>query len=75
MACRRVIIVGERVVKDFIGALVFTFSFLVDWNVFMARTGSDSSESGSAEKIAVPGMVPTPNNTPRKETEKERKNK
>jgi hypothetical protein len=74
MACRRVIVVGERVVKDFIGALVFIFSFLVDWNVFMG-TGSDSSELGSAEKIAVPGMVPTPNNTPRKESEKERKNK
>jgi len=30
---------------------------------------------GSEEKVSMPSMAPTPNNTPRKETERERKNK
>ncbi|KAJ3513909.1 hypothetical protein NLJ89_g2678 [Agrocybe chaxingu] len=49
MACKRVIVVGERVVKEFYapGAL-------------------------QPEKVAVPSLAPTPNNTPRKDTKKEK---
>ncbi|CAA7260754.1 unnamed protein product [Cyclocybe aegerita] len=49
MACKRVIVVGERVVKDFYGA-----------------------GASQPEKVAVPSLAPTPNNTPRNATKKEK---
>jgi len=51
MACRRVILISERVVKDLVA-------------------GTSSSPDPATEKADVPGMAPTPYNTPRKDSEK-----
>ena len=68
MACRRVIIAGERVVKDFLGGHFFSLIDVSSWLIEL--TGSDSSQGEIAQKVAVPSMAPTPNNTPRKAAEK-----
>jgi len=54
MACRRVIVVGEKVVKDLIGP------------------SSSSSSTDPTEKIAASALAPTPNNTPKKPSEKKK---
>ncbi|KDR67475.1 hypothetical protein GALMADRAFT_258049 [Galerina marginata CBS 339.88] len=51
MACRRVIVVSERVVKDLISP-------------------SSASTADPTEKVAASVLAPTPNNTPRKATDK-----
>lgn len=72
MACKRVIIAGERVVKDFVGKyLCFSPANQVLFPECFCIV-SDSPELGSAEKVAMPSMAPTPNNTPRKESQKEK---
>ena len=71
MACKRVIIAGERVVKDFVGKYLFS---LANQNPFPECfcVVSDYPELGSAEKVTMPSMAPTPNNTPRKESQTEK---
>jgi len=51
MACRRVIVVGQKVVKEFVGPYL-------------------ALPTDPAEKVAPSVLAPTPNNTPRKASEK-----
>ena len=78
MACRRVVVVIEKVVKDFVGTSLLFFRDIryhrdPTYNpVHLSPPGSSlsSNESESSENPVSGMATPTPFNTPKKEMDK-----
>jgi hypothetical protein len=64
IACRRLIVVGEKAVKSFIGKLILcrTPSSSSVANNFLAPSQLDPK----TDNMSISSLAPTPNNTPRK---------
>ncbi|KAF9526544.1 CHD5-like protein-domain-containing protein [Crepidotus variabilis] len=71
MACKRVIVVCERVVKELLGEPSLRQLRIISLTAIVII--APTSQEGEPEKVAMPGLAPTPNNTPRKEATKEKK--